>query len=69
MLVLSRKISEEIIIGGNIRVMVVDVRGDTVRIGIQAPRGVSINRSEIQEAKDAQRIQYGPHDESGEDFG
>lgn len=47
MLVLSRKVGEEIIINENIRVTVVAVKGDRVRLGIDAPRDVSVDRSEV----------------------
>jgi carbon storage regulator len=47
MLVLSRKIGEEIVIGDNIRVTVVAIRGNQVRLGISAPDDVSIHRSEL----------------------
>jgi carbon storage regulator len=47
MLVLTRKIGEEIIIGGNIRVTVTAIRGNQVRLGITAPREVRVNREEI----------------------
>ncbi len=47
MLVLTRKRSEEIIIAGKIRVVVVDVKGDKVRIGIEAPPSVRVMRKEI----------------------
>lgn len=47
MLVLSRKKSERIVIDGNIVITVVDVRGDKVRLGIEAPREVPIHRSEV----------------------
>jgi carbon storage regulator len=47
MLVLSRKRNESVVINENIVVTVVDVRGDRVRLGIQAPRDVPIHRSEI----------------------
>ena len=50
MLVLSRKRDEKIMIGGGITVMVIDVRGDTVRLGIDAPKGVVIHREEVYEA-------------------
>lgn len=50
MLVLSRQRDESIVIGDNIVVTVVDVRGDKVRLGIEAPREVSVHRREIYEA-------------------
>lgn len=50
MLVLSRQSDEAIIIGDNIRVTIVEVRGDKVRIGIDAPRDVTVHRQEIYDA-------------------
>lgn len=50
MLVLSRKKDESIVIDGNIVITVVEVRGDKVRLGIQAPREIPIHRSEVYEA-------------------
>ena len=47
MLVLSRKQDEKIIIGDDIEVMVVEIRGDKVRLGISAPRHVSVHRQEV----------------------
>jgi carbon storage regulator len=47
MLVLGRKSSQEIIIGDNIRVVVIEVRGDTAQIGIEAPKAVTVHRKEI----------------------
>ncbi|MBQ7151537.1 MAG: carbon storage regulator CsrA [Synergistaceae bacterium] len=47
MLVLSRRISESIQIGTDIEVMVIDVRGDIVRIGINAPQSTQIWRKEL----------------------
>jgi len=49
MLVLSRKIGEEIVIGNDIRVTVVDVKGSRVKLGIQAPNDVGIFRSELRD--------------------
>ena len=49
MLVLSRKVGEEIVIGNNIHLMVVAIKGDKVRIGISAPKGVTVDRLEIHE--------------------
>jgi carbon storage regulator len=50
MLVLSRKRNESIVIDENIVVTVVDIRGDKVRLGIEAPKEVPIHRSEVYEA-------------------
>ena len=50
MLVLSRKKNERIVINDNIIVMVVDIRGDKVRLGIEAPKEVSVHRREVYDA-------------------
>jgi len=50
MLVLSRKKDESIIINDNIVVTVVDIRGDKVRLGFDAPKEVPIHRREVYEA-------------------
>lgn len=50
MLVLSRQRDETIVIDDSIRITIVDVRGDKVRIGVQAPRDVSVHRQEIYDA-------------------
>ncbi len=47
MLVLSRKRDQSIMIGEEIRITIVDVRGDTVQLGIDAPRKIAIYREEI----------------------
>jgi carbon storage regulator len=51
MLVLSRKVGEEIIINGNVTLKVTDIGGGQVRLGFSAPRDVSIDRAEIHAAK------------------
>lgn len=51
MLVLTRKTGEEIVIGENIHVMVVAIKGDKVRIGINAPKEVVVDRQEIHEKR------------------
>jgi carbon storage regulator len=58
MLVLSRKVQEAIVIAGEVRVVVVGVRGDTVRLGVQAPRGVPVDREEVHLSK--QGLSAGP---------
>jgi len=50
MLVLSRQRDETIMIGDDIEVTVVDIRGDKVRLGITAPREISVHRKEVYEA-------------------
>jgi carbon storage regulator len=46
-LVLTRRAGESIVIGDDVRVVVLDVRGDTVRLGIEAPRSVQVHRAEV----------------------
>ncbi|HEY2414284.1 MAG TPA: carbon storage regulator CsrA [Pirellulaceae bacterium] len=50
MLVLSRKRDERIVIGDNIVITVVEVRGDKVRLGIEAPSEVPVHRQEVLDA-------------------
>ena len=50
MLILSRQVNQEIMIGDNIRVMVIEIRDGKVRLGITAPRDVPVHRHEIYEA-------------------
>jgi carbon storage regulator len=50
MLVLSRKVNETIIINDNIVITVVDIRGDKVRLGIEAPKDVPVHRQEVYDA-------------------
>lgn len=47
MLVLSRKKDQFIVVGNDIRICVVEIRGDKVRIGVDAPKDVKIDREEI----------------------
>jgi carbon storage regulator len=47
MLVLTRQVDEDICIGSDVRVRVLSVRGNQVRLGIQAPRNVSVHRAEL----------------------
>jgi carbon storage regulator len=50
MLVLSRKVGESIQIADNIAITVVQIRGDKVRLGIEAPKDVPVNRHEVYDA-------------------
>lgn len=50
MLVLSRKIDESIMIDDRIKVVIVDIRGDKVRLGVEAPQNVPVHRQEVYEA-------------------
>ena len=54
MLVLSRKKFESIIIGDNITIVVVEIRGDKVRLGIEAPKEITVHRNEVYEAIQAE---------------
>ena len=47
MLVLSRKVGESIVIDGGIKLTVIEVRGDRVRLGFDGPREVAIHREEV----------------------
>lgn len=50
MLVLSRKKNESIVIDDDITIVVVEIRGDKVRLGVEAPRDVPVHRKEVYEA-------------------
>ncbi len=57
MLVLSRKIDERIMIGDQIEISIVDIKGDQVKIGIQAPGNVKVYRKEVYEAIQQENIE------------
>src|SRR5581483_7288636 len=68
MLVLSRQRDETIMIGDDIEVTVVDIRGDKVRIGINAPKEISVHRKEVYDAirrENRAAAQVKPEDLSG----
>ncbi len=50
MLVLSRQRDETIMIGDNVEITIVDIRGDKVRLGINAPTSIAVHRKEVYEA-------------------
>ncbi len=47
MLVLARRVNESIMIGDEIEVVIVDVKGDQIKLGIRAPRNVAVHRTEV----------------------
>ncbi|MCX8125018.1 MAG: carbon storage regulator CsrA [Spirochaetes bacterium] len=49
MLVLARKINESIMIGDDIEIVIIDIKGDQVKLGIKAPKSVAVHRKEIYE--------------------
>lgn len=57
MLVLSRRRDETIMVGDEVEITIVDIKGDTVRLGINAPRAVSVHRKEIYDAIKAENIE------------
>jgi len=50
MLVLSRKVNESIVINDDIVIVVVDIRGDKVRLGVDAPKEIPVHRQEVFDA-------------------
>ncbi len=57
MLILSRKTDESIMIGDQIEISIVDIRGDQVKLGIKAPRSVKIYRQEVYMAIQQENIE------------
>ena len=64
MLVLSRQKDESIMIGDNVEITIVDVRGDKVRLGINAPKSITVHRREVYDA-----IQREKNDQKSEEEG
>lgn len=67
MLVLTRKQGEKILIGDDIVLTVLDVRGDSIRLGVDAPRGVRIQRDEVVRAVAEANLAASQTDETAED--
>lgn len=57
MLVLSRKKGEEIVIANEIVIKIVDIRGDNVRLGIEAPLDIPVHRREIHEEIEREKLE------------
>lgn len=62
MLVLSRKRDEKLMIGDDVVVTIIEIRGDKVRLGIEAPREIPVHRREVYDA-----IQRATQEQSGSD--
>ena len=60
MLVLSRKIDESVVIDGGIVVTIVGIRGDKVRLGVQAPAHIPVHRKEIYDAIQREKMKEKP---------
>lgn len=60
MLVLSRKVDQEIVIDGNIKIRVLKVKGNTIRLGIEAPQDVHIARGELEKKRDSRQAKNLP---------
>jgi len=69
MLVLSRKKNESIVINNDITIVVVEIRGDKVRLGVEAPKEVPVHRREVYEAiqrnNGVREGEKAPHDPAG----
>lgn len=50
MLILSRKVNEKIMIGEDISLTIIEIRGDQVKVGVEAPKSVKVFRQEVYEA-------------------
>ncbi|WP_461255472.1 carbon storage regulator CsrA [Treponema sp. R80B11-R83G3] len=50
MLILSRRVDEKVVIGDDIKISIIEIRGDQVRIGIDAPKKVKVFRQEVYDA-------------------
>ena len=59
MLVLSRKKNESIVINNDITIVVVEIRGDKVRLGVEAPKEVPVHRREVYDAIQGQKAREG----------
>ena len=65
MLVLSRRLGEEILIGDDIRVEVVEIRRGCVKLGVTAPRDIDVDRPEIRERKKESEREVNEYDREG----
>jgi carbon storage regulator len=61
MLILTRRVGESVMIGDDITVMVLGVKGSQVRLGVAAPLAVSVHREEVYERIQRERVSRGEH--------
>lgn len=65
MLVLSRRVGESIVIGDDVTVTILEIRGDVIRVGIDAPRSVTVHRAELlAELESSNRQAASPSDDA-----
>ena len=68
MLVLSRRVNQSIKIGDDIEIMIIEVRGDQVRVGVSAPRDVAVHRKEVYLQIQQENVKAAEASASGEDL-
>ncbi|MCD6420281.1 MAG: carbon storage regulator CsrA [Synergistetes bacterium] len=69
MLVLTRKINQSIMIGDKVEIMVLDIKGEQVKLGIQAPRSIAVHRKEVYEEIQRENIMAASSQVLPEDMG
>lgn len=65
MLILTRRVGESLVIGDDVKITVLGVKGNQVRIGVNAPKDVSVHREEILQRDEADRAEGKDKDSSG----
>ena len=70
MLILTRRVGETVMIGNDVTVTILGVKGNQVRVGINAPKNVAVHREEIYERikREQGDPQSGPHDRQAADY-
>jgi carbon storage regulator len=69
MLILTRRLSEDVRVGDEVVVTILGVKGNQVRIGVSAPKSVPVHRREVYERFQAERLREGPAAANSETFG